>query len=200
MAEALINLHSETVYNGGVTEMKSQNDFSMMYTLQTKASNLLFDVSSHLLQGEDDEVRKSLNLEDLENDMFENVYTHLLDNPLVMKVIAVCGTFFVSILVYSIWSCRRCAQVRELRHEAPKENRLSKVNYLWAAAAHRRMDININKRDIQSIEQKQDRISSKLKEVTVRIDSLDSFIEEDKLPQYPPAYPEHVKHSVVNVV
>ena len=148
---ALQDLHSKTVYNGAPIDIQSKQDFDKIVTLQSKSSDIMFNMSAQLAEGDTKGLRNTLNMQNIEEDMLAAIYTHMMENPVSLAVFIVFSGVVLITIVYCIWSCRRCSMVRNLRHLEPRDNRFSKLNYLWAFAGHRRLDVNINKRELQKV-------------------------------------------------
>ena len=188
MKEALQDLYATAVYNKTDTDIKSQEDFQKIVTLPTKSSDILFNMSTQLVENDVNGLRDTFHLDQLEDDMYGRIYAELMNNPVAVAVFVLFSVSLLGLFIYGIWTCRRWAEVRHQRHLGPRGKKLSKMNYWWAFASHRRMDINMNKRGIQDVKDVQTGLESKLKRLSARLDSMENIIKMEK--SAPPSYPE----------
>ena len=187
MTDALKGLANSTVYNGGLTDQKSQEDFERVVRLQTKSADMMYGVVSRLADGDVSSLRKSLNLEHIQDDLLARVYKGILESPLTVKITIVFGVFLIVVIMFLFCTCRRCAAVRDARHTDERERRMSKLNYWWALASPSQVTVNLNKRLIEKIHDKNDDLMTKILELETRIDSILELKQESSAP--PPAYP-----------
>ena len=179
-------------------DLQSQLDFERMVTLQDETSRLLYDVTTQLVDGNVNGVRKSLKLDHIEDDLFQRIYNHILQNPWAILLSVIVGIILLLVVIRIINACRRCRKISNLRHEDPKHDRLSKLNYWWSLSSHRTMDINLNKRVIKKMEERHEKLKSNASKLSAKLDTVIDLQKGATAP--PPAYPKHMEHPLADLV
>ena len=196
MVAALDKLHSDTVYDGGISDSKSREEFRRIVTLPANSDNVVYSFSTHLANGNYSEVRRTLNLEGLEDDIITRIYKGIQAHPFSVKVVLMFTAFLITVVIYLGWTLHRWLKVRSLRKTddddiekgrmTDKTEKLSKSNYFWAFFSHNKMDVNLNKRDIARIERSQDKMEQEVDLLNARLDSMETLVSMDTsiLPLY----------------
>ena len=196
---ALKDVHANTVYSGGLTDQESQYQFRRITTLQQRSADLVNRMSQQIAAGDISGLRETLNLSHIQDDLFTRVQNHLMENPVSLALLCVFGAFIFSIFLYAIWTCRRWIRVREIRHLDPKDSKLSKINYLYALTSHRQMDINLNRREIQKVQDEQEELMSRVEQLNHRLEDMEPIIDMQAIGA-PPAYPDNLDHPLADLV
>ena len=148
------------------------------------------------MRGDFASIKKKFHFEDMENGVVSEVYNNFLHHPLSLKVVVFLAIFGVTLIVYLGWTCSRILKVQQKRHnhDGPKEEKLSKINYLWAILSHSKMDINLNKRNICETRATLDDLRAELLRLNARLDILQNVNAPEQI--VPPAYNETFENVV----
>ena len=192
MTHALDDLYTSTVYDGGLTDLQSREEFRKITTLQTKTDVVIFGVARKLADGDYAGVRKTLHLDDLEDSILDKIHRQIEEHPLSVKILIMFAAILLIAAIYMGWTCFRCYEVRQKRHEedenGEKPKKVSKMNYLWAFLNHNKMDVNINKHNIEKLEAANTKITKQMDVLDARLDSMETVIEIETA--VPPPYNE----------
>ena len=197
MKTALDNLANNTVYDGGLTDRKSQEDFSRIVSLQQNTDAIRWDFTTKLAENDIPGVRKALDLEHIEDDLFTRVYNNIMAHPVSIKVFLLFGTIGLTIIIYLFWSCNRCGQVRKERHEEKdKTARFSKINYWWAIFSHNKLDTNLNTAKIEKLKTANLQMKNDIRVLYARLEAMETVYEVAR--SVPPAYIETLGEELAN--
>jgi len=185
--EALDELHHNTEFEGGLTEAKASADFKQIIRMSSSADDILDDLAGMIETKDVPAIRRTLQLNHVEEDVLAKFEQEVMENPYVIKLLILFGGMCLSVLIWAGWTCQRWCKVRSLRHEEEdKSNRVSKRNYWWAFFSHSRMDVNLNKKKIKDIDASLQKIEGEVAALNLRLDSMDTIIDIEK--KEPPPY------------
>ena len=197
MKTALDNLANNTVYDGGLTDRKSQEDFSRIVSLQQNTDAIRWDFTTKLAENDIPGVRKALDLEHIEDDLFTRVYNNIMAHPVSIKVFLLFGTIGLTIIIYLFWSCNRCGQVRKERHEEKdKTARFSKINYWWEIFSHNKLDTNLNTAKIEKLKTANLQMKNDIRVLYARLEALETADQVDR--NVPPPYIDTLEEELAN--
>ena len=184
MRKSIGDLYKSTATEGGFSSRATREAEAIQttYHLQQDTADILWGISRKVLSQDVEGLGDTVKIEDYTDSLWTQLSKSVIEHPLAAQSLFITSVIFLSILGYSLWTCRNWSEGKDFRKELPEGHRFSKLNYLWGAVDHNKFQLNMTDTKISILKQEHAAIDEDLKEIEALILNLDPNYE--KLPPF----------------